>query len=274
VCNNHWLTRKIISYYLYNNEPESFDLQSDMIKAVIIEDENICTEVLKKQLSVFCPEIELAGEFKSGNEAHLKLPEVDFDLLFLDIDLGDMTAFDLLGLLPGNEYHIIFTTTFPEYALNAIKANAIDYLVKPVDGKELRIAVNKAMEKMFNNKIRLALMQSYREEKNERLMVSDNKYWFIEFKDILLLQADGRHTQIHYLDSQGDVVVHKENKLLRHFEDSLQRQGFIRIHKSYLINRKHISAIIPKPPQVVLTTGRIYDISRDRKSQVFKELSV
>lgn len=244
-----------------------------MIKAVIIEDDMISTEVLKKQLSVYCPEVKLIAEYSSGNEALANLAKLNFDLLFLDIELGDMTAFDLLGALPEDEYRIIFTTTFKEFALNAIKVNAIDYLVKPIDGKELRIAVNKAMEKIIGTNIRQRLIKSYHEITNERMMVFNGNYWFIDYKDILLLKSDGGYTQIHYLDTLGNVLTHLESKLLKHFEENLKQHGFIRIHKSYMVNRSFITGIITKPAQVVLSNGFQYDISRDRKSQVLKELS-
>ena len=103
--------------------------------------------------------------------------------------------------------------------------------------------------------------------------VFDRNYWFIDFKDILFLQSDGSYTQIHYYDKQGILRVRMESKLLKHFEDSMQRAGFIRIHKSYLINRKFITGINVKPAQVVLATGEMFDISRDRKSEVLKVLS-
>ena len=243
-----------------------------MIKAIILEDEVVSAEVLKKIIADFCPEIKVVAEYNSGNDALANMVNQEFDLLFLDIDLGDMTAFEFLNVLPENEYPIIFTTASEEYALHAFKANAIDYLLKPVNAKELRLAVNKAMERRRYSTIRQEL-SNFTGQKNDRLMVLDKNYWFIDYKDILFLQSDGSYTQIHYYDKQGILQVHLESKLLKHFEDSMQWAGFIRIHKSYLINRKYITGINVKPAQVVLVTGEMFDISRDRKSEVLKVLS-
>ena len=243
-----------------------------MIKAIILEDESVSAEVLKKIIADFCPEIKVVAEYDSGNEALANMVNQEFDLLFLDIDLGDMTAFEFLNALPENEYPIIFTTASEEYALNAFKTNAIDYLLKPVKGRELRLAVNKAMERMRHSNTRQE-PRNFTGQRNDRLMVFDRNYWFIDFKDIPFLQSDGSYTQIHYYDKQGVLRVHMESKLLKHFEDSMQWAGFIRIHKSYLINRKYITGINVKPAQVVLATGEMFDISRDRKSEVLKVLS-
>ncbi len=244
-----------------------------MIKAIILEDDAISAEVLKKAIADFCPEIKVVAEYDSGNEAIGNIVNQEFDLLFLDIDLGDMTAFEFLNVLPEHEYPIIFTTASEEYALNAFKTNAIDYLLKPVNGKELRLAVNKAMERMRYSTTRQEL-RNFTGQRNDRLMVFDRNYWFIDYKDILFLQSEGSYTQIHYYDKHGALQVHMESKLLKYFEDSMQWAGFIRIHKSYLINRKYIIAINVKPAQVVLVTGEMFDISRDRKSEVLKILSV
>lgn len=243
-----------------------------MIKAIILEDESVSAEVLKKVIADFCPEIKVVAEYASGNEALANMVNQEFDLLFLDIDLGDMTAFEFLNVLPEHEYPIIFTTSSEEYALNAFKANAIDYLLKPVNAKELRLAVNKAMERMRYSNTRQE-QRNFTVQRNDRLMVFDRNYWFIDYKDILFLQSDGSYTQIHYYDKQGILRVHMESKLLKHFEDSIQWAGFIRIHKSYIVNRKYITGINVKPAQVVLATGEMLDISRDRKREVIKLLS-
>ena len=243
-----------------------------MIKAIIIEDESVSAEILKKVIADFCLEIKVVAQYDSGNEAIANMVNQEFDLLFLDIDLGDMTAFEFLNVLPEHEYPIIFTTSSEEYALNAFKTNAIDYLLKPVKGKELRLAVNKAIERMRYSTIRQEL-RNFTGLRNDRLMVFDRNYWFIDYKDILFLKSDGSYTQVHYYDKQGMLRVHMESKLLKHFEDSMQWEGFIRIHKSYLINRKYINGINVKPSQVVLVTGETFDISRDRKSEVLKVLS-
>ena len=142
-----------------------------MIKAAIIEDNSVAAEVLNKLIKENCTNIHIVAVYSSGNEALLKLTKIDCELLFLDINLGDMTAFDLLGLLPKNKYQIIFTTSYSEYAVTAFKANAIDYLMKPVTGKELLMAVNKANEKIKSNSSWLDILDNYPQQKSDRLMI-------------------------------------------------------------------------------------------------------
>jgi len=244
-----------------------------MIRAVIIDDESMHHEVLKRNLTLYCPEVQLVAEIFSGSEALAKLPSLEFDILFLDIELGDMNSFEMLHLLPDYDFHIIFITSFDQYAIQAFKVNAIDYLLKPVDGQELRLALSKAMNRHFNRESRHGLLSDYNIHKNNRLLISDTyELKLIDIKSIIYCQAAINYTDIYYLDSQGNVLKSTDSKNLKYYEEKLRSFGFIRLHQSFLANKDHILKVRKNPCVVVMSTGINLPVARERKQEVLEQI--
>jgi len=166
-----------------------------MIKAVIIEDETIHLEHLKQQLKATCPEITVVAEFSSAQKAIDNIATYSFDLLFLDVELGNTTAFELLQKIscPHN-YHIIFISAYSQYAVRAFKVNATDYLLKPIDGNELRLAVNKAMKQIFTNETRNNLLSDYYFNKDQNLVITEKQsFVFLPVNDVIYCESDELH---------------------------------------------------------------------------------
>ena len=214
-----------------------------MINAVIIEDESIYMDDLTEKLNGLETEINIVSKITSGTEALKIVPKINFDLLFLDIELGDMTAFDFLERLKTHDFHIIFVTAFEQYAIKAFKVNAIDYLLKPVKEKELVFAVEKAMQQVFSYDRKQNLMVDYHLSVSNTLCVSDSNYYtYIPCKDILYCESDGNYTKIFYEeDGNNNKMVATKNLL--YFEKKLKAFNFIRIHQSVLVNSKLIKKI-------------------------------
>lgn len=243
-----------------------------MLKAIILEDEKIHLDALKTKIREFCPEIEVVSDFVSVPEALEQIPLIHFDLMFLDVRVGDMTAFDLLAKLPRFSFHIIFVSAFDEYALKAFRMNAVDYILKPVDGKELRMAVNKALLQHLSYEISANLTIDYHLAQYHTLSISDSKsIFFIPITDIYYCESDGNYTDICY--QSGTVVArHNDSKNLLYFENKLGPLGFIRIHQSVLINYRKVLKINRLNSEIVLSNNFKFPIARQRKHEVIKQL--
>jgi two-component system LytT family response regulator len=243
-----------------------------MISAVIIEDEAIHAESLLKKIKEYTPEVNVIKRISTGAEALELLPYITFDLLFLDIELGDMMAFDLIERLKIHDFHIIFVTSFEQYAIKAFKVNAIDYLLKPVNGEELLLAVSKAMRQIFTFDKKHDLMVDYHLSSSRMLCVSDsNFYTYIPCRDILYCLSDGNYTKIYYEES-GDEKKMVASRNLLYFEKKLKAYNFLRIHQSVLVNANQIKKIKKHNGELILRNGKIFEIARNRKKIIIEIL--
>jgi two-component system LytT family response regulator len=214
-----------------------------MIKAIIVEDEPTAQDVLSGLISKYVKDkIEIIGVC-STIECAVELLSIsnEIQLIFLDIQLGEgRSGFELFNYLNPKKQTVIFTTTFEKHAIQALKLNAIDYLVKPIHFPELILAVNKAMESI-NSKVNSNYLETiYNELKNHNLDLKFNKlavlkgeeYSFIPFSQINYLEGDGNYTKIYTLDR----MKFQTPRTLKTYEEILPKELFYRIHKSYLIN--------------------------------------
>lgn len=214
-----------------------------MLKAIILDDEPTAQEVLSDLLSIYIKDkIEVVGNcFTIESALELLHKSPDIQLIFLDIQLGEgRSGFELFKYLSPNQHTVIFTTAFEKHAIQALKLNAMDYLIKPIHFPDLILAVNKTIESLkFKSKVSY-LETIYHELKNHNLDLRFNKlailkgeeYIFIPFSRINYLEGDGNYTKIFTLD--GDIF--HTPKTLKTYEDILPKELFYRIHKSHLIN--------------------------------------
>ncbi len=245
-----------------------------MIHSVIIDDQSIHHDILKRNLSLYCPEVKVVAEFFSGTEALLYLPTLKFDILFLDIELEDMNSFEMLQKLPYRDLHIIFITSFDKYAVQAFKVHAVDYLMKPVDGVELSKAIERAMAQIIDNERRLGLISDYSFQKNNKILVTEhNEYKLVDVESILYCKADGNYTDLFQLDSGSVEMKYTDTHNLKYFEEKLKSFGFIRIHQSFLVNKAHVSKIRKNPSEIIMSNGTVLPIARDRKQDILDMFS-
>ncbi|MEI7501114.1 MAG: response regulator, partial [Bacteroidota bacterium] len=193
-----------------------------MINAIIVEDELIQIVYLQNLLSEFCPGVKVIASIHSESEVVQQLTTRCFDLLFLDVKLGKSNAFELLEQLPEIDFHIIFISAFNQYALQAIKSNAIDYLLKPFNGNELQVAVNKAIERIKSRKENHHIPGEEHISKDHCLCISEqDAYTFIPCRDILFCRSEGNYTQLHFINEVGKTEIILATKNLLHFEQKL-----------------------------------------------------
>lgn len=215
-----------------------------MIKAIIIDDESLATEIIKDYLQAFTGQVEVLAICNNGFEGFKAIQRYQPDLVFLDIQMPKLTGFELLELLEEPPL-IIFTTAFDQYALKAFEQNAVDYLLKPFSQERFEQSVNKAlqMNRQQDNSPLKALQKSVQEEKQllDRVVVkTGNK--------IKILKT----SQLYYLEAEDDYVriVAEEGKYLKqatmkYFEQHLPDTEFVRIHRSYLVNVTQIHQVEP-----------------------------
>jgi two-component system LytT family response regulator len=239
-----------------------------MIRAVIIDDELNNIANLKFLLEHDCTAVEIAGTASNATEARALLATVIPDVVFLDISMPGENGFELLDSLPNRKFQVIFVTAHSEYALQAIKASAVDYLLKPVNIDDLVAAVNKVQQRL-NNKTSLAQDQYLL---NELLLNIKSKespakialpqlggFTFLDIHQIVSLQADSNYTIIHKKDMQKMVVT----RTLKDFEDILDSNHFFRIHKSYIVNLACVKEYSTSDGGIVkMEDGNVWSVSR------------
>ncbi|MCF8348894.1 MAG: LytTR family DNA-binding domain-containing protein [Bacteroidales bacterium] len=236
------------------------------LQTLIIEDEKDHFHHLEKIVLQNHPEINILGWCRSGSDAISTLQTVKPDLLLLDIDLGDMNAFDLLNYLPAFDFQIVFITNYNEYALQAFKVHAVDYLLKPVDPNELSHALQKAMLQRSNYSDYQLLVNDYHRLSREYLAINEKqKVVYIPMKEILYLEADNNYTTIHYL-SDGKRLTHLSSSSLATYETKLAPEGFLRIHAKYLVSPAQIRVFNKKDNLLELACSDKLPVARSRRT--------
>ena len=245
-----------------------------MINAIIVEDEEKSRNALKKLLSTFCPDINVKAEADSVDDALQIINNNAIDLIFLDIEMPEKNGFELIKSLDKGTYEVIFITAFNNYALDAIKISAIDYLLKPIDIEELIEAVNKAQKQIGikNSNDRLThLVDNLNDKKNQKIGIPTMQgFSFINIEEIIRCEADQRYTQIHTKD--GKKCMSTRN--LKEFEHLLEQHPFFRVHHSHLINLNFIDKYVKgEGSYVIMIDGANVAVSRRRKDKFLEQLN-
>lgn len=236
--------------------------------AIIVDDELHCREVLSIMLEMHCPDVKIVQQCDDGFKAIEAISLHQPDVVFLDIEMPGMNAFDTLNKIEKINFQIIFTTAYDQYAIKAIKFSALDYLLKPVDADELIAAVNKAAEqKEPVEQVQIEqLQQSLRSTDSAfKLMIATHGGpYFIATDDILFAEGSNNYTHFH-LNRQRKILA---SKTLLEYENLLSDQGFMRVHKSYLVNLKYVERYLNKTGKLLLTDGSEVEVSRRKKDEV------
>lgn len=248
-----------------------------MIKALIVDDEPRARNVLHQFIISFVPEINEVRTAASVEEARGVLETYRPDLVFLDVEMPHQNGFDFL-LLPNNpDFDVIFITAYNQYAIQAIRFSALDYLLKPISPEDLRAAVKRHFAKHESSRQRKMLFDNLagniekREIKDFRLAVpSSEGVFFFMIHEIIRLEADRNYTVIHLIGRRPFIA----SKTLKHFEDMLLKFRFVRTHKSHLVNLDHIIRISNNNEFIILTDGSRIEVSRRKKEEVQRQLNI
>ncbi|MEE9350523.1 MAG: LytTR family DNA-binding domain-containing protein [Flavobacteriaceae bacterium] len=241
-----------------------------MMKIVIVDDEKNVRIVIKKLLALVSTDYEVVGEAASIIEAKTVILNTDPDLVLLDIELEDGTGFDLLKQIDKPDFKLIFITAFNEYAIRAFKFNALDYLLKPIDPEELKVAIDKVKSTLNSQNELNLLLDNFEKNKTlkfQNLVVKTTQQtYFLPINNILYFQSDGSYSKIVTLNK---TILASKN--LKHFQELVPEELFIRTHQSYLVNKEHVAGL--KGNNIVLKNNVEIPISVRRKKDIKKMLN-
>jgi two-component system LytT family response regulator len=216
------------------------------IKTILVDDEILNLKNLEIILIENFPEIQILGLFQTTEDAKLFIDNNPIQLLFLDISMPIENGFDLLAHFPVRNFQVIFVTAHEDFAINAIRVGALDYILKPILISELRIAIAKVSE-IYKPDIANKLTLTYEGGKS-----------ILDFDEILYLKGFDNITTI-YLTKKRKLTV---AKTLKHFE-SILKNDFFRIHKSFIVNLKFVSKTVSKEAYFLeLNEGTQLPVSR------------
>ena len=238
-----------------------------MLEAVIVDDEIKALESLSWELTNLSDEVKIVASFTDAHKALTYLEQYTPDCLFLDIEMPIMDGFQFIKSLKNKKFPVVITTAYNQYALKALKNEAIDYLLKPIDTDDLNDTIIKI--KKFNSK-------NFTAEKFEKILLNfnsnsldkkitvntDGKLLFLEANEILYAESDGNYSTIFLIDGQKIVLTKK----LKEVNNLLPTDSFFRIHNSYIVNLGQIKEFLKTDGYVILKSNHKIPVSRQKKS--------
>lgn len=244
-----------------------------MLKAVIVDDEPKAIQSLIWELSNFSDEIEVMASFSNPDEALKFLDSNTPDCLFLDVQMPTIGGFQFLEQLKEINFAVIITTAYDEYAIKALKHEAIDYLLKPIDSDDLRESIAKIKKHSDRtiNATKFERMLSNFNSKFDKKRITintDGKLLFLDVDDIIYVESDGNYSTL-FLQNQKKIVVTKK---LKEVDAILPEHYFFRIHNSYIINLNKIKAFVKNEGYVVMDSDHKIPVARQRKSDFLEKL--
>jgi two-component system LytT family response regulator len=238
-----------------------------MLEAIIVDDEIKALQSLSWELTNFSDEISITASFTNPFEALEYLEKHTPDCLFLDIEMPTMDGFQFIQKLTNKNFPVVITTAYNQYAMKALKNEAIDYLLKPIDTDDLKETIVKI--KKFNSrnftadKLEKILLNFNSKSINKKITLNtDGKLIFLESDDILYAESDGNYSTIFLADGQKIVLTKK----LKEVNAILPSDSFFRIHNSYIINLNKIKEFLKTDGYVVLKSNHKIPVSRQKKS--------
>lgn len=241
-----------------------------MIKALIVDDKTSAIELMRWLIKENCPEITSVTSAISVAEALPLIANFEPDIVFLDIQMPQQSGFDLLTKVKKWNFEVIFTTAYNEYAIQAIRFSALDYLLKPVNAGDLTSAMERFKakrdfaqggEELYRNFIQN--LSSTNNKPGKLALPGISEIQYVELDNIVHLQAERNYTRLFF--AKGNNFL--SSKTLLEYEKILKESGFIRVHKSHLVNKKYIASY-EKQGILHLKDGTSIEVSRRKRDIV------
>jgi len=246
-----------------------------MIRAIIVEDEKMSRETLRRMLEKYCPQVDIVAEAEGYRQGMELIRKFEPDLVFLDIQMPDGSGFRLLEELQDINFEVIFTTAFDQFAIKAIKFSALDYLLKPIIPEELMNALEKVEQKRMelrkskNIEIFLENMKTKDDSSQKIVLSTSDKIHVIQVDEIIRCESDNYYTQFFFTNGKRLIV----SKTLKENEELLSQHNFIRPHKSHLINTKYIKSFLRQEGgYIIMTDGSKIPVSRRKREKIMDVL--
>lgn len=245
-----------------------------MIRVIIIDDERDALEVLEWQIRNFCPKLEILALCQGADEGISRIRDLRPDLIFLDIEMPGKNGFDLLNSFEEPVFDVIFTTAYDQFAIKAFKFAAFDYLLKPIDGPDLQMAVERYLNRKngsIRDQLKMLMSQYQRPPATGRIALpSGEGMMMVRPEQIIRCQSSSNYTRIYLSDGQHIVA----SKTLKEVEDILGGFDFYRIHHSHLINLSHVQRFIKTDGgYVLMSDGEHITVARNRKDGFIEQFS-
>ncbi|GIV28239.1 MAG: DNA-binding response regulator [Bacteroidia bacterium] len=237
------------------------------IRTIIIDDEKKSRDNTRLMLTKYFSEIEIVGEAENGIEGRKLINELHPDLVFLDVNMPELNGLEMLESIPEKEknFYVIFLTAYGDYTIQAIRAGAVDYLMKPLMKEELMQAI-KRVSKYIEEKKASHLASS--KSNDTKLMVSHSKgFTLIDFSEIIMLEAAGNYTDF-YLTNGRKII---SSRTLKDYEDILDKNLFFRISRSAIVNLSHIKEYNNNNETLTLTEHHQIGVSKAKWNE-FNEI--
>jgi two-component system LytT family response regulator len=243
-----------------------------MLQAILVDDESKALESLLWELSKFHKDITVLNTFTNPNEAIDFIKHHHVDCVFLDIEMPTMDGFQFLNHLESQELAIVFTTAYNEYALRALKKEALDYLLKPIDSDDLKQAILKIKKSKGAQNLSAAkleqILSNYNSTTTKKIKLNtDGKLIFLDKADILFVESEGNYSTLHLANSKQLVLTKK----LKEVSQVLPTSHFFRIHNSYIVNLGKIKEFIKSENYIILESNHKIPISRQRKAEFLEK---
>jgi len=229
---------------------------------------------LRQKLEEFCKPVQVVAMAQKPDEALFLIRHHKPDVLFLDIEMPKMSGFGILEELGDYEAEIIFITAYNQYAIDAIRISAFDYLVKPVAIDDLQKAVNRlVLSRASKTRERLHVLKDGlgepRSQENKIAVPTNDGLEFLSISDIIRIESVSYYSKLFLVSGQVTLVT----RLLKDFEELLAPYRFFRVHNSHLVNLRYIRKFSrSEGGQVVMENGDVVDVSRRRREEFLKYL--
>ena len=240
-----------------------------MYRAAIIDDDQLARRVLFRILDQHFPDIKIVGEANSVQSGVELIVKEDPDLVFLDIEMPDGTGFDLIEQLPQVNFKLVFTTSYSDYAITAFKYSAFDYILKPVLVENVKATIHRIGDiPVLNEKHRVEILKNSIEKRDENTHVTIalpemNGFAIIKVNNIVRCEGERNYSRVFYQNGTSVLI----SRTLLEFDQLLVPHGFLRIHRSHLINLKYVERYLKTDGGIV----EMSDKSKLRVSPNFKE---
>lgn len=244
-----------------------------MFNCVIIDDEITSRMALREALKDHINEVTIVEEANSVAAAITKINEIKPNLVFLDIELGDGTGFDVIEHTQWNQYHVIFITAYNQYAIKAFRNNAVDYLLKPINADHLNEALSKAaaiLEKESLQKIQQLLEEVKNTKPNNRIgFPTSDGFNFYDIAQIVRCESSSNYCTIFFYGEEKLLLA----KTLKELEEAFLVHGFQRVHQSHLVNMQYVKKYTAKDGGgLILSDGVFIPVSHRKKGYIMEVL--
>ncbi len=246
------------------------------MKAIIIDDEEEGRVTLNNYVGRYCNQVKVMDMVDSVEKAIKSIAKHSPDLIFLDIEMPYGNAFDLLEFFDEINFEVIFVTAYKEYAIQALNLSASYYLLKPINIDELILAIDKVYKEYnnksenYNSKILLNNLQSSKKENKKLVLPQSNGFEVVSIAEIIRIEADNNYSKFYFIKSNPLLI----SKTLKYYEEALNDFGFVRVHKSHLVNLEYIKRYTKgKTGALEMVDGSSVDVSSSKKTDLISRLT-